>query len=146
VPRTRGLINDRRDKAPAPQICGVITKLKNIYVLESIQIIFFTFFCRRSRVWHALGPCNSQAFYFGDHAHYNIGSLINNLFMFVLGVVAQQHGWLEQSLRDQLDISVVVLRVLVVLEGRCNVLVSATPRRFTIVRLCGCHDFWIVLC
>ena len=47
----------------------------------------------------------------------SIGSLVNDLFMFAMGVRAQQNGWLEQSLRDQLDISVGVLRLLVVLEG-----------------------------
>jgi glucan biosynthesis protein C len=47
----------------------------------------------------------------------NIGSLVNDLFMFAMGVRAQQNGWLEQSLRDQLDISVGVLRLLVVVEG-----------------------------
>lgn len=46
-----------------------------------------------------------------------IGSLICNLLFFYLGTCAKQHGWLEQSLREQLDIPIWLLWLSVVFEA-----------------------------
>lgn len=46
-----------------------------------------------------------------------IGSLICNLLFFYLGTCSKRYGWLEKSLREQLDIPVWLLRLSVVSEA-----------------------------
>lgn len=61
----------------------------------------------------------------------SLGSLTSILFMFYMGVIAYRNSWLEQPIRDQLDISIGFLRLVVIGEAALLVFLFQRTLSFT---------------